>query len=44
MIANNEAAAVVRVDSCGEIYVRLAEAGEVEGPLVRLLPDDEGLE
>lgn len=36
----HEAGAVVRVDSCGEVYVRLAEPGEVKAPLLQRALDD----
>lgn len=37
-----EAAILVRVDDCGEIYARLAEEGDVAGPVLRTVDDDEG--
>jgi hypothetical protein len=36
-----EAAILVRVDDCGEIYARLAEDGDTAGPALRALTDDD---
>ncbi len=36
-----QAAILVRVDDCGEIYARLAEDGDVTGPALRALTDDD---
>jgi hypothetical protein len=36
-----EAAILVRVDDCGEIYARLAEAGDVTGPALRAQTDED---
>lgn len=34
-----EAAILVRVDDCGEIYARLAEEGDTTSPALRALTD-----